>query len=88
MPRILRWQSWEQKAHENREEFLDAAIMKWYMQERSNGVNVRRTEILAAAEKLAAHLSIGDFKGIEEWLWRFRNRHGLLNKVLHGEAGW
>ena len=57
------------------------------MQERSNGVNVRGTEILAAAGKLAAHLGFSDFKGSEGWLWRFRNRHGLFNKVLHGEAG-
>ena len=70
-----------------KEESLDAAVMKWYVQERSNGVNVRGTEILAAARKLAAHLDFSDFKGSEGWLWRFRNRHGLFNKVLHGEAG-
>ena len=59
-----------------KEESLDAAVMKWYVQERSNGVNVRGTEILAAARKLAAHLDFSDFKGSEGWLWRFRNRHG------------
>ena len=57
------------------------------MQERSNGVNVRGTEILAAAGKLAAYVGVSNFKGTERWLWRFRNRHGLFNKVLHGEAG-
>ena len=54
-----------------KEESLDAAVMKWYVQERSNGVNVRGTEILAAARKLAAHLDFSDFKGSEGWLWRF-----------------
>ena len=28
-----------------------------------------------------------NFKRSEEWLWRFRNCHGLFNKVLHREAG-
>ena len=57
------------------------------MLERSNGVNVIGTEILAAAGKLADHLGMSDFKGSEGWLWRFRNRHELFNKVVHGEAG-
>ena len=70
-----------------KEESLDAAVMKWHVQECSNGINVRGTEILAAAKKLAAHLGISDFKGSEGWLWQFRNRHRLFDKVLHGEAG-
>ena len=70
-----------------KEESLDAAGMKWYVQKRSNGVNVRGNKILAAAGKFAAHLGVSDFKGNEGWLWQFRNRHGLFNKVLHGEAG-
>ena len=57
------------------------------MHERSYGVDVRGTERLAAVGKLAAHLGIGEFKGSEGWLWRFRNRQGLFNKVLHSEAG-
>ena len=70
-----------------KKESLDAAVMKWYVQERSNGVNVRGTEILAAARNLAAHLGISNFKSSEGWLRRFRNRHRLFNKVLHGETG-
>ena len=54
-----------------KEESLNAAVMKWYVQERSNDVNVRGTEILAAAGKRPAHLGISNFKGTEEWLWRF-----------------
>ena len=59
--------------------------MKWYVQESSNDVNMRGTEILTAG-KLAAHLGISDVKSSEGWLWRFRNRHGLFSKVLRGEA--
>ena len=70
-----------------KEESLHAAVMKWYVQESSDGVNVRGTNILAAAGKLAAHLDISEFKSSEGWLWRFPNHHALFNKVLHGEAG-
>ena len=77
-----------------KEESLDAAVMKLYVQERSNGVNVRGTEILAAAGKLAAHLGIRDFKGSEGWLWRFRNVMDCLTKffterlVMQMRAAW
>ena len=70
-----------------KDQALDAAVMKWYVQERSSGVNVRGVELLAAATKLASHLEYTDFKGSEGWLWRFRNRHGLFNEIQHGEAG-
>ena len=66
---------------------LDAAVMKWYVQERSSGVNVRGVKLLAAATKLAYHLGYTDFNGSEGWLWRFRNRHGLFNEIQHGEVG-
>ena len=71
-----------------KDQALDAAVMKWYVQERSSGVNVCGVELLAAATKLASHLGYTDFKGSEGWLWRFQNRHGLLfNEIQHGEAG-
>ena len=36
-----------------RETGLDAAVMKWYVQERSVGINVRGVEIMSAANRLA-----------------------------------
>ena len=65
---------------------LEDAVYKWYVQERSVGVNVRGVDILDAAVKLAAHMGIS-FSGSVGWLWRFRNRHGIRNKVVHCEAG-
>ena len=70
-----------------KDQALDAVVMKWYVQERSSGVNVRGVNLLTAATKLAAHLGYTDFKGSEGWLWRFGNSHRLFNEVLHGEAG-
>ena len=84
---FIEWQIWEQKAHENKEESTYAAVMKWYVQERSNGVNVGGAKILAAVGKLAARLGISDCKSSEGWLRRFQTPHGLFKKVLHGEAG-
>ncbi|CAM1300043.1 Uncharacterised protein r2_g991 [Pycnogonum litorale] len=65
---------------------LEEAVFKWYMQQRSVKVNVRGVELMAAAQKLAQHMGI-EFKASTGWLWRFRNRHGVCNKVEHGEAG-
>ena len=53
-----------------KDQSLNAAVMKWYIQQHSNGVNFCGVEIMAAAAKLAAHLSITDFKD-DGWLWQF-----------------
>ena len=65
---------------------LEEAVYKWYVQERSVCVNVRGTEILDAASKLARHLGI-PFNASSGWLWRFWNHHGIHNKKTQGEAG-
>ena len=70
-----------------KDQAFNAAVMKWYVQERSSGVNVRGVELLAAATELASHLGYTNFKGSEGWLWRFRNRDRLFNEMEHGEAG-
>ena len=57
------------------------------MQQRSVNVNVRGVEIADTANKLARHMGIGSFKASDVWLWRFRIRHGIGNKVEHGEYG-
>ncbi|KAF2366176.1 HTH CenpB-type DNA-binding domain [Trinorchestia longiramus] len=70
---------------EPQSEALEEAVFKWYVQQRSVNVNVRGVELIAGAQKLANHMGI-DFKASTGWLWRFRNRHGISNKVEHGEA--
>ena len=66
---------------------LDAAVIKWYTQQRALGVNVRGVELISAAERLAKHFKNNEFKGSDGWLWRFRRRYGLFNSVIRGEAG-
>ncbi|MPC38101.1 Tigger transposable element-derived protein 7 [Portunus trituberculatus] len=53
--------------------------MKWYVQERSVGINVHGVEIMSAAKRLVVKLGLPDFKASDGWLWCFRNRHGLFN---------
>ncbi|KAG7172019.1 Tigger transposable element-derived protein 7-like 15, partial [Homarus americanus] len=66
---------------------LEEAVTKWFVQQRSCGNVVRGVEIQAAAAKLASHMGIENFEASDGWLWRFRNRHGMCNKITHGKAG-
>lgn len=68
-----------------RETSLEEAILKWYGQQRSCGVPVRAVELKSAAIKLANHMNI-PFRASDGWLWRFRKRHGIMNKRIYGEA--
>ena len=66
---------------------LDEAVYKWCVQQRSVCVKVRGLEITEAANKLALHMGIESSKVGDGWLWRFRNRHGIGNKVEGRESG-
>ena len=63
----------------------EEAVSKWYVQQRS--VNVRGLEIADAANKQARYMGIELIKASDGWLWRFRNRQGIGNKVERGESG-
>ena len=62
---------------------LKEAVYRWYVDQRSVSVNMRGLEIADVANKLARHMGIESFKASDGWLWRFRNRHGIGNKVEH-----
>ena len=70
-----------------KDQVSDATVMKWYIKERSSEVNLHGVDLLTAATKFDAHLRYTNFKGSERLFRQFRNRHGLFNEVLHGEAG-
>ena len=57
------------------------------MHQRSVSLNVRGLEIADTANNLARHVGIEYFKASDGWLWRFRNRHGIGNKVERSESG-
>ena len=48
---------------------------------------MRGLEIADAANKLPRHMGIESFKASDGWLWRFRNRLGVGNKVERGKSG-
>ncbi|KAG7161901.1 Tigger transposable element-derived protein 7-like 46, partial [Homarus americanus] len=64
---------------------LEEAVRKWFVQQRSCGNVVHGVEIQAAAAKLASHMGIENFEASDGWLWRFRKRHGMCNKITHEE---
>lgn len=66
-------------------EGLDEAVFQWYKQQRAEGMPTKGLDIQQAAEKLATGLGYGNFKCSNGWLWRFRRRHGIVNKVVTRE---
>ena len=65
---------------------VDEATLTWLKQQRDAGVLVRGTEVLNAAKKFAQLQGVEDFKASDGWLFRFKRRHGLSNRKVHGEA--
>ena len=65
---------------------LDAAVFKWYKQQRSIGLKVRGVDLQDAAVRLARHLGIQDFHASAGWLFTFRGRHCLADRRSVGEA--
>ena len=65
---------------------LDAAVYKWYKQERAVSIEVRGIDIQDAAMRLAEHLGIEGFKSSCGWLFRFRNRHCIGDRRVVGES--
>ena len=61
-------------------------MYKWYVQQKAFGTEVTSEIMRNACEQLSKHLSI-KCSASDVWLWRFRNRHGLRDTQLRGEAG-
>ena len=65
---------------------IEEAAQKWWRQQRTAGVMVRGVDVKMAAEKFAQMKGVTGFKASNGWLARFKQRHGLSNKIAHGEA--
>ena len=88
---LSREEGWEKKQPTKRIKGLkynelDAAVNKWFKQERSVAIEVRGVDIQDAAKRLATHLGIPDFKASTVWLFRFRTRHCIGNRRVVGES--
>ncbi|KAM6471896.1 uncharacterized protein PHA67_002618 isoform 2-T2 [Liasis olivaceus] len=69
----------------SQEASLEEAVLKWYVEQRSGGAKVRRVDLKAAANAIAADMKLS-FKASDGWIWRFYKRHGIDNKRACGEA--
>ena len=65
---------------------LDDTVYNWYTQKRAEDVSIRGIDIQHAAQRLATHLGIQDFKCSAGWLWRFKRRHGIAGRAKRGEV--
>jgi hypothetical protein len=64
-----------------KEVLLEEAVLRWYLQQRSSGVDLK-----AAAEIFAKHYKLQNFNCSSGWLWRFRHRHNISNRKVCGEV--
>ncbi|XP_069168952.1 tigger transposable element-derived protein 7-like [Procambarus clarkii] len=65
---------------------LYSAVFKWFTQHRAKGIAVSVDSIRNAAERLAEKLNIDNIKASTGWVCRFKERHGIINKKICGEA--
>lgn len=70
----------------SQEASLEEAVLRWYVEQRSGGAKVRRVDLKAAANAIAADMKL-NFKASDGWIWRFYKRHGIDHKrACSGEA--
>uniref|UniRef100_A0A8C5S5A6 Uncharacterized protein n=1 Tax=Laticauda laticaudata TaxID=8630 RepID=A0A8C5S5A6_LATLA len=63
----------------SQEASLEEAVLRWYVEQRAGGVKVRRVDLKAAANTIAADMKL-TFKASDGWIWRFYKRHGIDHK--------
>ena len=70
-----------------RNEDLDNAVHRWFIQVRERKLPVTSHLLKEKAEKFAAAFGLNDFKCSNGWIDRFKQRHDLKFKSLNGEMG-
>ncbi|XP_049267194.1 tigger transposable element-derived protein 6-like [Rhipicephalus sanguineus] len=65
---------------------LEEVLLTWFREVTAAGVNVDGKVIREKADNIALSLGIEDFQASGGWLHRFKERHGLVYKVVSGEA--
>jgi transposase len=65
---------------------LETILFTWYQQARASNIPVDRTILTERAKIIAAQLNIDYFSASSSWLYRFKDRHGLVFKKLAGES--
>lgn len=65
---------------------VEEALLRWFMQARSNSVAVSGPVLIAQARKFADALGHAEFQCSSGWLDRFKQRHGISGKCITGES--
>ena len=69
-----------------RNEDLDNAVHRWFIQVRERKLPVISHLLKGKAEKFTAAFGLNDFKCSNRWIDRFKQRHDLKLKSLNGEG--
>ena len=65
---------------------MEAALTVWFTQQRSQNVPISGPLLLEKAKFFAEQFGVQGFKGSNGYLEKFKKRHGLVFKVVSGEA--
>ena len=70
---------------EGKDNEVDEALKLWFTDARNRGLPCSGPLLRAKAEDLAKNLGKTDFVASDGWLSRWKARHGILYKKMHGE---
>lgn len=65
---------------------IDGLTIEWIEKCLLKGIRLNQDMILNAARRIANNYEITDFTASQGWLWRFKNRHGIIYKKACGES--
>ena len=78
----------ENQKRMNRVKFkaLDDAVLLWLQEMRGKNIAINGPLLLEKATEFAHHLGETSFRASQGWLTKFKQRHGVICKVVSGEA--
>ncbi|GBL80654.1 Tigger transposable element-derived protein 6 [Araneus ventricosus] len=67
-------------------EDVDEAVLKWIHTMRDKNVPISGPFIIEKALQFAKALGYDEFRESNEWLEKFKRRHGIMAKLISGES--
>jgi centromere protein B len=61
---------------------LETVLFTWYRQAQAPNIPIDETTLREKAKIIADHLNIDNFSASNDWVSRFKDRHGLVFKKL------
>lgn len=65
-------------------EIIDTVIFQWYLHARVNNLKISGPLLKEKALELASEVGLNDFKASNGWLQKFKERHQISYKNIHG----